>query len=116
MALILPIIMLMLIGIIEFGRLLMIQQIITSAAREGGRIAVLPSADESEVRDKVTSVIHNGGLDVGKASIAVSGIRGGTGATTNVTVTYPFNSLLLTFIHSNLTTITVRASSSMLKE
>ena len=43
-AIILPIFMLAVIGIIEFGRAVMVQQILVNAAREGARRAIIPGA------------------------------------------------------------------------
>src|SRR5258707_9130468 len=61
-AVILPFIMVLFLGIIEFGRVLMVQQILTNAAREGCRNAVLPGGTISASRDVVTNYLSNANI------------------------------------------------------
>jgi Flp pilus assembly protein TadG len=48
-ALVVPIFLLLVFGIIEFGRALMVQQVLVNASREGARQAVLDGATSAEV-------------------------------------------------------------------
>ncbi len=64
LAVMLPILVLMILGIIEFGRMSMVQQTITAAAREGARGAIVEGSTLSGVRATVNSYL------------AISGIRG----------------------------------------
>jgi hypothetical protein len=48
-AVIAPLFFMMVFGIIEFGRALMVQQILTNASREGARRAIVEGATESEI-------------------------------------------------------------------
>lgn len=48
-ALVLPVFLLIVFGIIEIGRGVMVQQIITNGAREGARRAVVPGATDAKV-------------------------------------------------------------------
>ena len=61
MAVCFPIFMLMLLGIIEFGRALMVSQMLTSASREGCRSAIIDGATETgietQVKDLVTQTV-----------------------------------------------------------
>jgi hypothetical protein len=50
MAIVLPIFILAFIGILEFGRAIMLQQILVNAAREGARRAIVPGATTDEVK------------------------------------------------------------------
>ncbi len=52
-ALVAPVFLLMVIGFIEFGRALMVQQILVNASRVGARQAIMPSATLSEVETAV---------------------------------------------------------------
>ncbi len=52
-AVVAPLLILLVIGIIEFGRLLMVQQILTNASREGARRAVVENVTVGEVEDVV---------------------------------------------------------------
>ena len=42
MAVVLPVLLLLIIGMVEFARAWMFQQVITNIAREGARLAVIP--------------------------------------------------------------------------
>jgi Flp pilus assembly protein TadG len=53
--LVFPILLLAIVGIVELGRGVMVQQIVTNAAREGARRAVLPEA----TNDAVTTLVEN---------------------------------------------------------
>ncbi|MDP8245602.1 MAG: TadE/TadG family type IV pilus assembly protein [Candidatus Hinthialibacter antarcticus] len=61
-ALVLPILMLMLFGIIEFGRVLSVQHLLNTAVREGARMAALPGADNATVIAKVNEVLSGAGV------------------------------------------------------
>jgi Flp pilus assembly protein TadG len=52
-AIVAPIFFLVVLGIIEFGRMSMVQQIITNAAREGARVGVLDGSTFNSVNTKV---------------------------------------------------------------
>jgi len=49
---------------IEFGRLIMVQQVLTNAVREGARVAVLdsPTPTASQVTSTVTTYLQRAGL------------------------------------------------------
>ena len=59
-ALVLPILLLVLGGIVDFGLLLQRQQVITNAAREGARLAVLPGYTSTDVQARVTQFVREG--------------------------------------------------------
>jgi Flp pilus assembly protein TadG len=85
-ALVLPILVFLLFGIIEFGRLLNTQVMITSAAREGARFATLgssASAITSQVRASCPSLVADDVL------VAVTNAAGASGTAVTVSVTYP---------------------------
>jgi Flp pilus assembly protein TadG len=48
-ALVLPLLMLLLLGMFEFGRVIMVQQVLTNAAREGAREACLLETSDTMV-------------------------------------------------------------------
>lgn len=52
-ALVAPVFFLVVLGIMEFGRMVMTQQVITNASREGARIAVLDSATTDKVKKRI---------------------------------------------------------------
>ena len=60
MAFTLPLLLLISIGIIEFGRAFQTWQVVTNAAREGARVAVLPGYTDAMVTSRVQQYIQAG--------------------------------------------------------
>lgn len=56
-AIVAPVLLLLILGMIEYGRLVMVQQVITNATREGARNAVLDGATTSSVTTVVTDFL-----------------------------------------------------------
>lgn len=99
-ALTLPIVLVLSISIFEFGRALQVWQLLTNAAREGARVAVLPGATEDGVKNRVFQYMEAGGLENGaldQITLAPSEIDMGDGpvAASEVTVAYPFSFMVL---------------------
>ncbi|MCG6157478.1 TadE family protein [Rubinisphaera margarita] len=61
-ALVAPLLFTLIFGIIEFGRLLMVQQMITNASREGARQAILDGSSATHVRQTVTDHLKACGI------------------------------------------------------
>ncbi len=59
----LPLMLLILLGTIDFGMLFQRYQVLTNAAREGARIAVLPGYGDADVVARVTQFLEAGGLN-----------------------------------------------------
>src|SRR5262245_23084446 len=100
-ALTLPLLLLVSVSIFEFGRAYQTWQVLTNAAREGARVAVLPNTTVSDVQNRVITYIRNGqlaGCDTTCVSVDqnVSISIGATTATASlVTVNYPFSFMVL---------------------
>jgi Flp pilus assembly protein TadG len=100
-AFVLPIILLVSIGIFEFGRAYQTVQVMTNAAREGARVAVLPNATSDDVKDRVTAYLKSGQLgsissvmiDVDQAASISIGTENASAST--VTVRYPFEFMVI---------------------
>src|SRR5688572_16558794 len=56
-AIVAPIFFLLIFGMIEFGRVVMVQQLLTNASREGARLGVLNDSTSTQVKDKVVSYL-----------------------------------------------------------
>ena len=72
-ALTLPLLLLLVLGIIEFGFLFQEYEVVTNAAREGARLgALVPSAGytTNEAKNRITDYLTAGGLDVAQANPA----------------------------------------------
>lgn len=96
----LPLILLVSVSIFEFGRAYQTSQVLTNAAREGARIAILPNADVNEVKARVKAYLQAGQLgNHASANVAVTATTISIGATnagaTSVSVTYPFSFMVL---------------------
>src|SRR5437867_3598411 len=100
-ALTLPLLLLVSVSIFEFGRAYQTWQILTNAAREGARVAVLPNATVADVKSRVKAYVEGGQLIYcGDACVAVNQAAdidiGPTKAKASiVTISYPFNFMVL---------------------
>jgi len=100
-AMVLPLILLVSVSIFEFGRAYQTWEVLTNAAREGARVAVLPGTTVSDVQTRVVTYMNSGQLANGAtATVDVDRNRtmsiGATTATASlVTVNYPFSFIVL---------------------
>lgn len=83
-ALVLPLFLVLLFGIVEFGRAWMTKNIITGAAREAVRRYVVAPYDNSVAQMRGDNVLLSAGLDLGRRTITLSE----TENTMQVDVTY----------------------------
>lgn len=71
-ALVAPVFVLLIFGIIEFGRAMMVQQILVNASREGARRAVLDGATADAVRQSVVDYLQKSSVKVPSENVLVS--------------------------------------------
>lgn len=92
----LPIVLMICVGIFEFGRAYQTWQVLTNAAREGARVAALKGTD-LEVETAVRTYLATEKLgNAGTAPIAVNRkVALGSNTGTEVTIQYPFSFILL---------------------
>ncbi|MHB8973487.1 MAG: TadE/TadG family type IV pilus assembly protein [Pirellulaceae bacterium] len=57
-----PVFLLLVFGMIEYGRMVMVQQVITNASREGARVAVLDGATALQVTNTVNQYLTAGSI------------------------------------------------------
>lgn len=57
-ALVLPVFFMVMLGIVEVGRAFMVSQLLTNAAREGARTAIMTNSTNTEVTNTVTDVVQ----------------------------------------------------------
>ena len=127
-ALTLPLLLLVCVGIIEFGRLYQTWQVMTNAAREGARIAVLPGYSQADVQNRVAQYVLEGTgdntlsptavLTVPPVTIDPDGAGGKPGfPAARVTVTMTYNYMIvgpvLQLFNKSLSSITLTAVSTM---
>jgi len=70
MALVLPVFLLLLLGIFEFGRALSISQMVTNASREGCRRAVLDGSTNTEIETYVEDFL-SGSIGINTSDVTV---------------------------------------------
>lgn len=93
-ALVAPLFFLLVFGMVEFGRMVMIQQVITNASREGARSAVLDGATASGVQSAVVNYMANGGVAIAPSNVTISPTDPSTaqaGAPVTVSISIPFS-------------------------
>jgi Flp pilus assembly protein TadG len=117
-ALIMPVLIVMLFGIIEFARMWNAKQTLTDAAREGARIAAVNNAMvkpaqtlEDSVRRVVFRTASSAALDTTKLTFTTSGVGGGETAT--IALQYVYTPLLGLVLNAP---ITMQTSSVMRNE
>ena len=90
LAIALPILMAVVIGIFEFGRAWNVRQTVTHAAREAARSAVIPTSTGDVVDDVIDDRLIAAALDPGLATVTVTGLGGLPGTATTIEVSYPY--------------------------
>jgi Flp pilus assembly protein TadG len=116
-ALVAPVLMLLVFGMIEFGRLVMVQQVLTNASREGARVGILDDSTTADVAASVSSFLTSS--NISGATITVSPdppSSAGYGDAVTVTVTVPFNQVSWLPSPMYLNGATMSASTSMRRE
>jgi len=115
-ALVLPIIVLLLFGILEFGRFYNAWIVITQASREGARVAAVecslsPSTCGADVDSKVDANL--GGLSLASRTITLTAGPYSSGSPVTVTVQYRMSvitPIIATFMPGNPFTLTSSAT------
>lgn len=91
-AIVASLLFLLILGIIEFGRLLMVQQILTNASREGARRAVLEQATVTDVETLVDNYLASSSVPGATVTVSPSSLSTlGFGDPVTVSVSVPYN-------------------------
>ena len=107
-AFVLPIMLLVCVGILEFGRAYQTWQVVTNASREGARVAILPEYPDTSVQTRVRTYLKNGGLPasivddttktkvlITATTIPVDAAGTVTASAARIVVEYPFEFMVL---------------------
>jgi len=70
-AVVAPVFFLLIFGMIEYGRMVMVQQVITNASREGARLAVLDGANFEEINSQVNDYLNSASINAVNAMVTV---------------------------------------------
>jgi Flp pilus assembly protein TadG len=94
-AIVLPVFFLMIFGMLEFGRMVMVKQVLTNASREGARLGVLDGATTSEVETQVEAYLTSAAIPFTAGDVVTVSpsppSSAGYGESVTVTVTVPFD-------------------------
>jgi Flp pilus assembly protein TadG len=91
-AVVAPLFFLLILGMVEFGRMMMVQQIITNASREGARVAVLDNTTTSDVTTAVQNYLTGGSVQGATVTVVPDPPNtAGYGQPVTVTVRIAFN-------------------------
>jgi Flp pilus assembly protein TadG len=116
-AILLPLLMLILFGTIEFGLVLYNQEVITNASREGARFGIVigsPRPSTGQIQGVVNTYLTNAGLNSGNATVSVAGAQGASGSDLTVAVVYPYDFLVLSnFVASLSDSLNLSATTIM---
>lgn len=96
-AITIPIVLLIAVGIFEFGRAYQTWQVLTNAAREGARVAILADATDDRVTTAVQAYMTSGRLsNAASAQISINrNVPLTVGSASQITVSYPFSFIVL---------------------
>ena len=91
-AVVAPIFFLLVFGMIEYGRLVMVQQVLTNASREGARAAVVDGSTTAQVTSVVNNYLTSAGLKTATVTVSPSPPSSAVyGATVTVSASMPFS-------------------------
>ncbi len=118
-ALLLPLLMMILFGIIEFGMALYRQAVLTNASREGARLGIVqsvPAITNAQINTRIDAYLTAAGIAPGSVIRAISPIVPVTGTPVTVTLTLPYTFVVLPGLTSITPTINLVASTAMSHE
>ena len=124
-ALTFPILLLVVMGIMDFGLLFQQYEVLTNAAREGARVAVLPGYATADAKARVNQYLQGTSLSSATVTTVVAAAPKSVGAgkcmsVQSVTVSYPhqyvFLSGIASFFGASFGTKTLTATASMRSE
>jgi len=97
MAVVTPLLLLLILGMVDFGFLFQRYVVLTNAAAEGARVASLPGFNQADVQARVAAYALAGGIGPGAGAVTASSepvsivTPGGTSPGSRVTVAHVYN-------------------------
>jgi Flp pilus assembly protein TadG len=92
-ALVVPILLLLLVGLAEFSRAWNTKQVLTDAAREALRNAVVANPEYSyqSMMDQINRTLVRASLDPAEAQVSVEGFKAGSGTPARIQLDYRYD-------------------------
>ena len=91
-ALVIPVLLVMILGLVEFSRAWNARQVLTDVAREALRSSVVanPGFTYGDMRAIVDDALRRASLDPSLAEVTVDGWKAGTGTPARIVIDYPY--------------------------
>lgn len=91
-ALVIPVLLILMLGLVEFSRAWNARQVLTDVARESLRSAVVAnnSYTYDEMRQRIDDALVRASMDPDKADVVVEGWKAGTGTPARIQIEYEF--------------------------
>lgn len=118
LALLLPVLMMILFGIIEFGLALYQQAVLTNASREGARLGIVqavPAITTGQINARIDTYLTAAGITPGNVTRTIVS-TGVTDTPVRVTLTLPYTFVTLPGFTGMVPTINLRAWTEMRHE
>lgn len=121
-AIVAPVFILLVFGIIEFGRAIMVKQVLVNASREGARQAVLDGSTLTEAQGRIDVYLTAAAIDGAQTEYAINGVVVGDptaatfGEAITVRVSVPFDSVSLLPVPNYLGGVMLTSASVMRRE
>lgn len=104
-ALVLPLLVMLLVGMLEFGLVLWRQEMMTNATREAARAGIVagnPRLTQAEIQAVLASNLSLAGIDPAATTITITGAEGVSGDPLTVSVVYPYQFMVIDQLASSL--------------
>lgn len=125
MVVVLPLLLLVLLGIIDFGFMFQRYVVLTNAAMEGARVGILPGYTSLDAKARAETYATTGGIPAGEAvatpvTVTLTDPGGGTWPGLEVTITHPYSYQFIgpiaAMFGGSFSTVTLTARSTMRKQ
>ncbi len=89
-----PVLIVLILGMIEFGRVMMVEHVLTNAAREGARRAALPGSTADDAKTVVSDYLTSAGINgANPADVSPDPATAQAGTAITVTVSVSFSNV-----------------------
>jgi Flp pilus assembly protein TadG len=124
MVVVLPLLLLVMFGIIDFGFMFQRYVVLTNAAMEGARVGILPSYTATDAQNRATSYAGTGGVPGTVTAVATNVTLnepgGGTWPGIQVEVTHSYNfeyiGPIITLFNGSFSSVNLRARAIMRRQ
>ena len=116
-AVVMPVFLIVVFGILEFGRMVMVQQVLTSTSREGARLACIDGSTVSDVETAVDQFVTAASLSGVTVTVAPNPLNNAQpGAQVTVGTSVPFSQVSWIYSGWFATNVTLSANCLMRRE